>query len=463
MGEAHNDALAEALERVSRALDAAPLDAALHVRMLAAMRAINDDAGSTAHQLALAALEMVGAASIEQQALVLYNVATVYAMKGRSVAAIRWYQHALNVDPKLASAHQNLAVAFDGQGQHQEATLHRTRAYQLQRVFTETALGHERRRVLILGVGKGTGNVPLDALLPRQTTTRIRYAIDYADEAEDATLPLYDLVFNAIGDPDIASPLAARLARFVALCGRPVLNLPEAIGRTHRHKTAALLANVEDVVVPRCIRLDARPASIDELGNQIADSGVSFPLLMRPLGTHGGEKVEYHDSPATLLPVLVDLEAPAYLTTYHDFRSPDGYYRKYRIIYVDREPYPYHLAISSHWMVHYFSAGMIVEPWKLAEEHQFLDTPFEVLGKRASAAIRAIGRQLDLDYCGIDFTLTPDGRVLVFEANATMLTHREAQVGPLAHKNLYVDRIIEAFEQMLQARTITALGRSRHA
>ncbi|WP_322102173.1 tetratricopeptide repeat protein [Paraburkholderia sp. J41] len=440
---AKSAAVAERIEDLARALDAAPLDAGLHARMLAA-----------AHELALAAFAMLGEAPREQLALVLYNVATVYAIKGRREAAIRWYRHTLDIDAGLAIAHQNLAVALEREGQREASAFHRERAYRLQRVFVDGALGEEQRRVLILGAGKGTGNVPIDTLLSRQTTARIRYAIDYAGQAEDAQLPPYDLVFNGIGDPDIAAPLAARLARFSAACERPVLNRPEAIERTHRHKTAALLADLDDVIVPPCVRLDARPASAEALASQLAKSGVAFPVLMRPLAMHGGDNLERHASLDSLWRAIVDRDAPCYLNAFYDFRSPDGYYRKYRVIYVDREAYPYHLAISPHWMVHYFSAGMLEAQWKLDEERRFLADPSAALGKRASNAIAAIGRRLDLEYGGVDFTLTPKGEVLVFEANATMLTHGEAVTGPLAHKNAYVGRIIEAFEKMVRARLL---------
>jgi glutathione synthase/RimK-type ligase-like ATP-grasp enzyme len=72
-------------------------------------------------------------------------------------------------------------------------------------------------------------------------------------------------------------------------------------------------------------------------------------------------------------------------------------------------------------------------------------------------AICAIGQRLALDYAGIDFTVLADGRVLVFEANATMLAHPEADDGALAHKNPYVRRIVEAFERMLLDRLEPAL------
>ena len=47
--------------------------------------------------------------------------------------------------------------------------------------------------------------------------------------------------------------------------------------------------------------------------------------------------------------------------------------------------------------------------------------------------------------------VVPDGRVFVFEANATMLVHPNN--GVLTHKNPYVQRIVDAFEQLLARRT----------
>jgi glutathione synthase/RimK-type ligase-like ATP-grasp enzyme len=44
-----------------------------------------------------------------------------------------------------------------------------------------------------------------------------------------------------------------------------------------------------------------------------------------------------------------------------------------------------------------------------------------VLGESAVSALEAVAALLGVDYGGIDFALRPDGRVLVFEANATMV------------------------------------------
>lgn len=438
--------------KLARALDAAPLDVVLHAQMRDALHAAGDAIGFAAHQLTVVAFGMLNGAPDTQRALALYNLATLYSMKGRVDDAVYWYRHTLAIDPDLASAHQNLAALYDTLGRRIEARRHRARAYRLQRVFVEPALDQEACRVLIVGVGSGAGNVSLDTLLPFRTTTRIKYALDYAADAEDARLPPHDLVFNAIGEPDIAAPLAARLARFAGRSRAPILNPPDAIARTHRDRTAERLGSLPDVRVPPCVRIDAPHAPLDLLLERLAQAGIAFPLLLRPTGAHGGEGLTLHTEPTTFATALARLDGAAYVTAYRDTRSADGEFRKYRMIFVDRVPYPYHLAISSHWLVHYFSADMTSAPWKLDEERRFLDDPLAALGAAALCSLAAIGRQLDLDYGGIDFALTAEGQVVVFEANATMLVHREAADGPLAHKNPHVDRIAQAFARLLDAR-----------
>jgi hypothetical protein len=102
-------------------------------------------------------------------------------------------------------------------------------------------------------------------------------------------------------------------------------------------------------------------------------------------------------------------------------------------------------------MVHHGTADMTKRPDRLAEELRFLAEPEAAIGALAMAAVAAIGERLDLDYCGVDFAVRPDGSVLVFEANATMLAHPEAPDSPLAPKNPYVERILGAFQAMITA------------
>jgi tetratricopeptide (TPR) repeat protein len=429
-------------------------DPSVHRMLADACRQAGDELGALAHLIAAHTLDAYATGSPNARTNGLCDVATGYFMKGDHAVAARWYELVLALDPNVAVACQNLAAIYAGEGNTALAEVYRERAYGIQRVFVEETAGWTRS-VLILCAGKSTGNVPFEALFPGARNRRIKYAIDYAVDDEDAQLPAFDLVFNAIGDPDIAAPLGGRLARFEAQCSRPLLNPNSAITRTSRHKLPALLDGLDDVQTAPCVRYE-RPGEAEDLkalASLLADHAVTFPLLARPVSAHGGDGLILCDTIKTLQTRLSTQAGAQYLTAFRDCQSADGFYRKYRVIYVDRRPLPYHLVISPHWIAHYFSADMESHAWKLDEERRFLQDPRAALGERAMNAIEAIGQRLDLDYGGIDFTLLPDGQVFVFEANATMLAHYERGSGVLAHKNQHVQHIVDVFEHMLAHRT----------
>jgi tetratricopeptide (TPR) repeat protein len=372
------------------------------------------------------------------------NLSSLYYLAGRKTLAKSHAERALAIEPDLMSAHQNLAALLDEERQPEAARAHRDRAYGERNLVITTA-AEPLRRVLILSTTE-SGNTPDRYLIPPARYTRLTWFVEYASERQFGDLPPYDVAFNAIGDEDLAGPTAANAERFAALDGVRLLNPPAKISRTRRDRAEALFGHIDGLEIPRTARLDA-----GDIAGGVRDAArkaeVSEPFLARPIGSHGGKGL-----------FLVGGEAPGhpltpagayYLTAFNDFRSPDGLFRKYRMIFVDRQPIPYHLAISPKWMVHYESARMDQYPDRLAEEMRFLEDPAAALGAEAYAAVAAVGAAMDLDYAGIDFSMLNDGRVLLFEANATMLTHPEAPDGPLAHKNPYIERIFSAFRAML--------------
>lgn len=411
-------------------------------------RAAGDELAALAHLIAAEALDAHAKGAGPEGAARVAMVATGYFMKGDHARAQRWYELALDLDAAQAAAWQNLAAIHGEAGRGDIADRCRDRAYALQRVYVESS-GEPVRRVLLLCAGRSAGNVPFDLLVPTPRNARIKYAIDYAEPGEDATLPPFDLAFNAIGDADIAAPLGARVEQFARGAARELLNAPERVSATRRDRLPALLCGLPDVRTAPCIRIEAADTQAQAL---IETAGLKLPLLVRPVATHGGEGLVRCETPVELEAALAAQSGPFYVSAYRDTRDADGSYRKYRMIFVDRTPYPYHLAISPHWMVHYYSAGMEGVRWKLDEEARFLADPSAALGARAMAAIAAVGERLALDYAGVDFTVLPDGSVFVFEANATMLAHRERPGGELAHKNDYVQCIADAFEAMMAAR-----------
>jgi hypothetical protein len=111
--------------------------------------------------------------------------------------------------------------------------------------------------------------------------------------------------------------------------------------------------------------------------------------------------------------------------------------------------YPLHLAISSHWKIHYVTANMAESPEHRAEEASFLDDMPAVLGSRAMEALASIQEVLGLDYAGIDFSLNANGDVLLFEANATMIVLPPPCDSRWDYRRAAVSRIEAAVRKML--------------
>jgi hypothetical protein len=101
-------------------------------------------------------------------------------------------------------------------------------------------------------------------------------------------------------------------------------------------------------------------------------------------------------------------------------RGGDGNARKCRVMIIDGQLYPLHLAISAEWKVHYFTAQMAGSAAHREEERRFLADMPGYLGPRAMAGLAWIAETLALDYGGIDFAIGDAGEVQLFEANATM-------------------------------------------
>jgi glutathione synthase/RimK-type ligase-like ATP-grasp enzyme len=243
------------------------------------------------------------------------------------------------------------------------------------------------------------------------------------------------------------------VGRFLARSQRPWLNDPAQVTRTRRDLIPTLLGDIPDLMAPAAARISGEAAAQLGLDRVVSMAGLSPPVLVRPIGSHGGRGLVRAESDEALEAAgLEGAGQDLYVTHYCDYQSPDDRYRKGRMIFIDREPYPYHWAIADDWLVHYESAGMGGDAERQAEERAFLADPEQIIGAPAMSAIRAIGKRLDLDYCGVDFSLTPDGRVLVFEANATMFVHPEDPDGEFAYKNAAVRRIIEAFQAHLARR-----------
>lgn len=372
------------------------------------------------------------------------NLGGAYFRKNDFRQAANWNQAALAIDPQEPDANQNMAFMLLGTGHADEAKQHLDRAYVKRSLSIEYAADPIRTVLLLLTAKKG--NVPghaIEFLFPTDINTRVHWVIETADDDQIDDLPTYDLVFNAMGDPELIGDSIKPLSQFAEVCGKPLLNHPGKVAHTARNHLPDLLSGIDNIIVPAVWRFATR-ADWDE---SIVDQ---LPLLVRPVDSHGGFGLKLARTSSDLAQCRDSQVGPVYVCRFVDFRSSDSWFRKYRIIFVDRKPYPYHLAIAQNWMVHYYTAEMESCPWKLEEEEKFLECPEVILGSVGTQAMQAVGTRIDLDYFGIDFSVMENQQILVFEANPTMLVHPEDFSGPLKHKNEYVLRIQYRFEEMLK-------------
>jgi tetratricopeptide (TPR) repeat protein len=385
-----------------------------------------------------------------------------YASQNQLGLALRHFQSAIEQDPRDAGAHEVVAHLLQGFGRFDEAKSNFERSAALRDpVQIGHALGGRPAFRVLLLFAPGAGNTPFMEML-RVVTYDVRMlsvvgGVEYDIESLRAST---DVVFNLIGDVDNAGHLLEYAAQLIAQIGKPVVNHPEDIALTGRQSIAQRLAPIEDCIAPA-----TRRYSTDEMRLALSDGDTglladphAYPLLVRRAGTHGGKDFEKVDDLTALRAFVEQTTAPYYyVSKYINYRSADGYFRKYRFMFVDGDILPYHLAIDDKWMVHHVTTDMANQQWMQDEERTFLDTPHSVFGERQYAVLRAIRDALGLNYWGIDCALDSEGFVVVFEANATMLVHSRNDLFP--YKRPAVAQIKRAFDAMLARRAaITRLA-----
>ena len=212
----------------------------------------------------------------------------------------------------------------------------------------------------------------------------------------------------------------------------------------------ARLAHLPGVVMPLTVTLPSDLLTSPEGIAAVARHGFRFPLLVRTPGFHTGRHFLRVESPEALAGAVSQL--PGKETTaieFLDARGADGKVRKYRAMMIDGQIFPLHVAISSQWKIHYFTAEMAERADHRAEDAEFLENMPAALGPRATEALSRIQATLGLDYAGIDFGLSAAGDLLLFEANATMVVNPPEPDPRWAYRRPAVERIFAAVRRML--------------
>ncbi len=411
-----------------------------------------------------------------QSAVAHANLGFMYLKANEPARARTAYEAALKLDPRSAEAQRGLASARAQLGEpaapataaeaparsapHAEAEPPQKPPSEQRRdsLIALPYRGSGAPLRLLVPVTLAAGNVALEPLLDDRTFATTKLVVELHG---DAPLPLHDVVFNAVGDPDSAPAALASAERILAKTAAPVLNDPAAVRRTGRASNAIRLAALPGVTAPRAEALPKELLTSAGGADALTRRGFSFPILLRSPGYHTGHNFERVERPADLPAVAARLPGDTLLAiAYADTRAADGTFRKYRVMFVGAALYPLHMAISRDWKVHYFSADMAERADHRALDEAFLTDMRSALGDPAMLALERVRETVGLDYAGVDFALDAGGNVVVFEANATMIVASPGEDRRWSYRRAPVDRAIEAFRSMLRTAARSRLGSS---
>jgi glutathione synthase/RimK-type ligase-like ATP-grasp enzyme len=365
--------------------------------------------------------------------------------------ARRHYEAVLEIDPDHAPAHQGLGAVLADLGERDAAREHFRKGFRGHAISTLPYRGNAPPVQLLQLVSSGGGNIPTALFLD---DTRCQTSVVVADHLEAwAQLPPHRLIFNAIGDADLCAEALVAACRITAAAEVPVINDPRAVMKTGRLANSEQLHHVPGVRTARTVTFDRKLLAGSDGAGTLEECGLAFPLLLRSPGYHTGRNFVLVQESRELAAAAASLPGQElFAIEYLDARGRDGKARKYRVMMIDGELYPLHLAVSENWKVHYFTSDMADNEGHRQEEARFLSDMQSVLGEKAMGALGHIEKRLGLDYAGVDFGLDGDGNLLLFEANATMVIAKPGPEPHWSYRHATVERILAAVTEMIMAK-----------
>ena len=336
----------------------------------------------------------------------------------------------------------------------QRAALSRRRLY---RVFGNGSPPREGwLRVLALTApGDLMTNTPIE-FIAEGLPVRLDLLFIDPDRPLPEAVPDHDVAFMAVAQSDEQEALLRRIAGITARWPRPMIQNPLRVLETSREGVYRALAGAGGIVVPPVARVSRALLLHVAAGTAEAETlgmGLRFPILLRPVGSHAGKGLERIDDPASAGRYLERIRSGGYyVTQFVSYGGHDGLHRKYRVALVDGRPFLCHMAISESWMLHYANAGMEKSQAKRDEEARAMETFETGFARRHERALEEIYRRVGLEYLVIDCGESPDGRLLLFEADAAMVIHSMDPPDLFPYKKAHMERVFQAFYAMLAAK-----------
>jgi len=318
----------------------------------------------------------------------------------------------------------------------------RSRACRRSPILVYPAHPSQRARVLILNgdprLGANTtsesqlhacGNLPNQ--LPKRLGEDFLFAsIFVTDEVSRAAGRDFapDLIVNnhSNGEMLIAEGRLDEVAAYVDSFCVPVVNHPNGASLTTRDHSVELLEGIPGLLLPRTVRFDKTDYSLEQMIDKV-EATLPYPLISRHVSFQVGEGMTKVEDRSGLIQALAYRTGREFLATeFVDTRCSHGLYRKIRAALVNGEIHVIRVDYSQDWNVHApktaeLAAAMMANKTLTTEMERVCANPVAELGVQAMQVLKAIAERVPLDIFGVDFDVDKDGRVVFYEANASML------------------------------------------
>jgi hypothetical protein len=320
-------------------------------------------------------------------------------------------------------------------------------------LFRSPCAARPRLRLLALAAATDIGsNTPIEFLLEGSgielTTLYVVPEIDWPDR-----LPYHDVAIVTASDSQDCQAVLAKIEKVATSWPAPLLNPPHLIGNLDRDRLYRLIGGIEGLEIPATVavtreQLAALSRSTLVLSDVACD--LAFPFIVRPRGSHAGKGLAKIDDLAAIATYLGEHDDQEFFVSrFVDYSAGDGYFRKYRLVFIEGRPYACHLAIADRWDIWYVNAQMGASADKRAEEESFMRTFDSGFAQRHRAALSGLSKRIGLDYFTLDCAETKEGLLLIFEADNTAIVHDMDPPDIFPYKIPQMRKVFDAFAAML--------------
>lgn len=308
------------------------------------------------------------------------------------------------------------------------------------------------------------------SLATRLMAKEFRFASVFADVPDELPeLPEADVVFNNVASGERLS-VPGRLdqvLRLVERIGRPVINHPNAVAKMTRQNAAELLAGIPGLLVPRIARYWRALSRFDEVSADVAKNFM-YPVIVRHIAADSSSKLRHSENKTAALvhdadelrSFLERVNWPQfYVIQYVDLRKPDGNFRKLRATFAGDEIIMSRCQYDRDWMVGGLAGMEFYDafPNLVVEIERILGDPEATLGSHVMPVLAEIRRRIPLDLYGMDFDIDDDGRLVLFEVQATMNLVPDSHTPDRAIAPTEPgERIAEAFRRLVRRKIAEA-------